>query len=289
MTVHHVFLTRFNLPSGGVESRIRAREGWLRERIELFERYTVPSVRAQDTASAAWLVYLDPESPTWLLERMGRHAAEHLLTPLLRTMVGRAELRDDLSAGVPGAGAGDVLVTTNLDNDDGLARDFVTRVTGTPGTATRTAIYLTTGLIRSPQGLYLRRDRCNAFCSVREPFVDPVTCWADWHNLLHRHMPVQEVGGPPAWLQVVHGSNVSNRVRGRRVSPRRHDAAFGPLLADVTTPGRGEVARDRLLAGPQRVARESLRAGGKRLILGVGGKEGLDRVKEVRARVSARR
>ena len=31
-TPAHVFLTRFNLPSEGVESLIRAREGWLRER-----------------------------------------------------------------------------------------------------------------------------------------------------------------------------------------------------------------------------------------------------------------
>ena len=34
-------------------------------------------------------------------------------------------------------------------------------------------------------------------------------------------MPVVQLDGPPAWLQVVHGSNVSNRVRGRIVSPNR--------------------------------------------------------------------
>ena len=46
-TLDHVILTRFNLPTGGVEGIMRAREGWLRERIDLFERYCAPSVAAQ--------------------------------------------------------------------------------------------------------------------------------------------------------------------------------------------------------------------------------------------------
>ncbi len=42
--VDHVLLTRFNLPTPGVEGLIRAREGWLQDRIELFELYCAPSV-----------------------------------------------------------------------------------------------------------------------------------------------------------------------------------------------------------------------------------------------------
>lgn len=62
-SVSHVFVTRFNLPTPGPESLVRAQEGWLRNRWELFCRYTVPSMRAQTSCDYDWLIYFDPESP----------------------------------------------------------------------------------------------------------------------------------------------------------------------------------------------------------------------------------
>ena len=47
----HVLLTRFNLPSKGHESLVRAQENWLRNRVVLFERYCLPSVAAQTCRS----------------------------------------------------------------------------------------------------------------------------------------------------------------------------------------------------------------------------------------------
>lgn len=37
----HVLLPRFNLPSPGLESLVRAQDGWLRARWDLFSRSTV--------------------------------------------------------------------------------------------------------------------------------------------------------------------------------------------------------------------------------------------------------
>ena len=128
--VDHVVLTRFNLPNGGVEGLIRAREGWLRDRVALFERYTVPSMLAQ-TRRPHWIVYVDPESPAWLLERTSTWRESGVLTPVFRPSVSREELEADLRAvvGTPG----EVLLTTNLDNDDGLAVDFCERVVAAGG------------------------------------------------------------------------------------------------------------------------------------------------------------
>ena len=119
-TPAHIFLTRFNLPSEGVESLIRAREGWLRERIVLFERYAVPAVRSQRGEDINWIVYLDTESPQWLLDKMYAWRDEGLLTPLLRTSVPNSELQEDVRR-VVGRSEGPV-ITSNLDNDDGRAR-----------------------------------------------------------------------------------------------------------------------------------------------------------------------
>lgn len=281
MSVDHVLLTRFNLPSLGVEQVIRAREGWLRQRVELFDRYCLPSVVAQQGERPRWLVYLDPESPQWLVDRMRAHQAAGVLVPVLRESVPRDALVADLRALVPEPGS--ALVTTNLDNDDGLAPDFSARVRAVGGEHPRCAIYLSHGLIATADSLYLRTDRDNAFCSVRETWDGPVTAWSSYHNELGRHMPVVRLGGDPGWLQVVHERNVSNRARGRLVSPGDHPGFVG---LDVSEPSLADVLRDRTVRMPVRAARDLGRGGLRRMALRLLGKE---RYAAVKARLSAPR
>lgn len=278
MTVAHVLLTRFNLPSPGAESLVRAREGWLRDRQWLFERYCVPSVRAQSNQNFTWVIYFDPHSPDWLRRRISELSADGLFTPIFRESVSTADLVTDVRGVVDGVP--DRLITTNLDNDDALAVDFVDRVQTCAPRQGRRAVYLTRGLIRFHDHVYVRRDASNAFCSVAEPAGDPMTCWVDWHNALAGHMPVVQDPGPPAWLQVVHGGNVSNRVRGRLVSPQRYEALFGDLLSGVAVPSRGDRVRERLWDVPRRLGIEVLRLAAKRVILAVGGRGALDKVKQ---------
>jgi hypothetical protein len=102
-------------------------------------------------------------------------------------------------------------------------------------------------------------------------------------------MPVRSVRGRPAWLQVIHGENVSNRVRGRLVSPARSRAAFGGLLDDRPEPGALRIARDRLLGMPARAAREAARAAAKRTAVALLGRDSLDAVKYRVARLTGHR
>lgn len=60
----HAVPTPVNLPSKSRESFIRARPDWLVNRVELFERYCLPSVRSQDNRHSGWLIYFAPEGPT---------------------------------------------------------------------------------------------------------------------------------------------------------------------------------------------------------------------------------
>ncbi len=280
----HVILTRFNLPTAGPESRIRARDGWLRERVELFLRYCAPSVERQHGVGLRWLVYFDPDSPGWLSKRLAGMVEDGLFTPVYRSTVSTEDLVSDLRAAFPEPSP--FLLTTNLDNDDALASDFCNRVASISTDVSRSAVYVTHGLIKSQGGLFLRTDRRNAFVSVLESWDAPVTAWSEYHNEFPRVMPVIEVGGPPGWLQVVHGSNVSNRVRGRRVSPRSYRALFGDLLDDVDEPSPGEVARDLVLRVPIRTVRDLGRTTVRRAALGALGK---DRYSELRLRVASLR
>ncbi|AMM32164.1 hypothetical protein SA2016_1487 [Sinomonas atrocyanea] len=280
--VDHVVLTRFNLPSAGYEKTVRTRDGWLESRVGLFERYCLPSVLSQSCQDFAWLVYFDPESPSWLMERIARWSGS--LTPLFRREVLAPELIADLRAA--SGGGGGRLLTTNLDNDDALSSDFVERVQAAARSVDDqpTAIYLAHGLIAAGERLYRRHDPANAFCSVAAPWAAQKTCWSDWHNHLGRSMPVVLDRGGPGWLQVVHGANVSNRVHGVLTAPAVHTRSFPGLLDDLRRPR----TRDRLLDGtvrqPARIAREALRGAVKSIVVAFGGRDALDRVR-TRARI----
>src|SRR5690606_18769484 len=119
----------------------------------------------------------------------------------------------------------------------------------------------------------------NAFCSVVEPWNEVKTAWRDWHTLLRTHFSVVVDAGPPAWLQVIHAGNVSNRVRGVRVSPAPYREHFGDALSRVPAPPRSVLATDRLVRTPLRTTKDAARRAAKNAILQVAGKDGLDRIK----------
>jgi hypothetical protein len=276
-SVDHVLLTRFNLPSKGYESLIRAQEGWLRDRMGLFEKYCLPSIRNQSDKNFRWIIYFDPESPQWLMDRIREINTDGVFSPVFRAEVMGSELIEDIDRVVGQRKR--YLLTTNLDNDDGLAADFVSRIRTVAPSDGSVAVYLTQGLIRSGDATYLHTDPDNAFCSVLAPWSEPKTCWADWHNLLGQSMPVVRLGGPPAWLQVVHGSNVSNRVHGRRVSPVSYARHFPGLLEDISQTTRAQLLKDRLLLAPARLGRETVRAAAKSLVQATSGRSRIDQLK----------
>jgi hypothetical protein len=275
--IDHVILTRFNVPSAGLESRIRAKEGWLRERMALFETFCLPSVQAQTNADFRWIIYLDPESPGWLKSRLAELSAGGLFTPVYRSQISDSERLADIRAAT--GATGQMLITTNLDNDDALAADFVERLQKTPAGPSRAAVYFVNGLILSGNALFANKDSTNAFCSVQETWDSPVTCWADWHTRLGKSMPVLEIGGAAGWLQVVHGTNVSNRVHGTRILASAAPKGFGQLLSGVKDPTGLQLLYELALARPGRCSRDRSRSLAKAAILGTFGKSGLDRLK----------
>ncbi|QFG69773.1 glycosyltransferase [Ornithinimicrobium pratense] len=262
----HVFLTRFNLPANRVEQSIFSPE-WLTARMRLFEAYTVPSVRAQEQEGLSWVIYLDQQgTPDWLRERMTQLQEELPLHPIYLDRALDPETIRAHVLRVSGRTMGPV-VTSNLDNDDGLATDFVQRVRRLVPATTPSAIYLTKGLIWHGQRVYLRQDRNNAFVAVVDDIAsaDYLSCWAGVHDQLESVMPAVREAGNPAWLQVVHGRNVSNRVAGQLVAPGSHGARFPGLiddLPDVTLPDR---VKD-LAARPARLARDKVVRPGATLV-----------------------
>lgn len=254
----HIIMTRFNLATPGRESRLRNRPGWLEERLVLFQRYCLPSVAGQTERRFHWVIYFDKDTPAAIRDRVEG----------LRTLGGFIPYYTGLfpAEGWPrslhelfGLETGRVL-TTRLDNDDALALDHVARLHSAVRQRghERGAYNFTRGCILHRGRLYGLTHPTNAFFSWLDHAGPGLrTAPNIQHMDIANHGPVHQIGGPAAWMQVVHGGNVSNRVRGRRIRPAALQGSFPPEVTATLAPaGRLAVAMENALLTPVRAGRD---------------------------------
>jgi hypothetical protein len=115
------------------------------------------------------------------------------------------------------------VISSRLDNDDALARDYIESVQTEFRRQDAEFINFTGGLQLSDEGaLYYRSDPSNAFLSLIEKRTDKplIGVFVDWHDRVSKHAPVRQVSTHPMWLQMVHGRNIGNAIRGIRADYR---------------------------------------------------------------------
>ena len=219
----HVILTRFNLATPGRESALRNQPGWLAGRFELFERYCLPTLAAQ-TRRRLPLDRLLRRRHAGAVPRPHRGLPPgRRLPPLVHPAVPRRAVGDLGPGGARGRGAGGPLAAVDPARQRRRARGRLRRA-GAGGGRRRPAA---ARRLQPDQRLRLRRPpRLRPRPPVATPSPacsSPGTTARTVADVQHMHLaeagPVVQVGGPGGWLQVVHGGNVSNKIRGRRVPP----------------------------------------------------------------------
>lgn len=225
--VSHIIFTRFNVRSGGKEKSIRDKTGWLKERYELFDIYCFPSVAAQSQTDFIWIVFFDDQTPE---EYVKQNEIYHLKFPNFHpvyvsewtTEIVRGKLQEVIPDGA------EWLLTTRLDNDDGLHKDFIKTLRASSFTD-KTYFNFPDGLTYSDGNGYKHRDESNAFLSYVEPVENFEGVWKHAHPEVIKKFHVEQLSLPYAWLQVIHGGNVSNKVRGTVEDPTKWSSGYGSL------------------------------------------------------------
>lgn len=224
----HLLMTRYNLP---IDDSGRNRDSsWLARRLFLFNRYCLPSVRAQEDQNFTWALLVDRrtgEADLLALQRLLPHNAEIVLlddswdaTPVDRVW---EELGVDRSA---------PLLTSRLDSDDGIGRSYVRLMrmaASVPSGGLRQAFNMPLGLQWRSGRLYGLLDGDNPFMSLLEKGPNLRSVLSVSHRDMSRLAPIRQVLTAPQWVQVVHDSNLDNDVRGVRLSRRLLSRDFGFL------------------------------------------------------------
>lgn len=268
----HYIITRFNLRGDPRQPSRALDKDWLNMRLDLFEKFCLPTVRAQTRTDFTWLWLFDVETPEEIRARVDRMASAWApIRPLfLEPGTQQGGRRAVLMAmeRVP-----DLLVTTRLDNDDGLARHFVETLRKHTEVEQPTVLEFPAGYIWNAGKLYLDWQPRNAFGTLVEPLRGDSeypfnTIYKGSHSENYKLGRVVWVSREPGWLQVVHGSNLENNRRGMRRPLKDLSASF-ELPAQVSQSDEGgiELGFDMFCSSMAYTARRSL-GNLKRRILG---------------------
>lgn len=225
----HIILTRFNVKSAGKESKIRLQPDWLASRFRLFETYCYPSVSAQSNKNFKWLIYFDVDTPMEFKEKIAQFEKD--LPQMNAYYIDEwttAAVHEAITGLLPSNA--EKLLTTRLDNDDGIHSDFVKVLHEFECSETDWYFNFPNGLTFSDGYAYKHEDKSNAFLSRVESVQGFKTAWELPHpEVLNSGRLSQLTSLSNAWLQVVHGGNVSNKVRGRVVEPEQWIDGFHTL------------------------------------------------------------
>lgn len=261
----HLLLTRFNIRyTTFADPRVLSCE-WLGARMELFRQFTLPSVASQSQLPDAWLVFFDECTPSASRGEFQRLTGEFPLLHVEYCRVFTPELVVERVRRIMAPSA-EWLLTTRLDNDDALHRRFIETVQSHARDGISEFINPTNGLILANGQLYRHRDFSSPFITLSEPAAACRTVLIDQHPLLARHAPVRQFALPDAWVQVVHGGNLANAVRGVLVSPAMVSPDALPSTLSVSLVRVGRAKRTfynyftRLLLCARRAWRSSWRA-----------------------------
>lgn len=202
---------------------------WLERRLHLFEDYCLASVIGQSARNFDWFVYFDESTPAPYLERFGLLTGKYpnIHLKLCSSWEDRTVANDVVAASASGTRW---LITTRLDNDDGIHRDFVATIHAAAAERNE-FLNFPRGIILYSGKCYLYRHPSNAFLSLVEPVETVRTVCSIPHELAHRYAPIRQLDEAPAFLQVLHEENVSNKPRGTRVPASRALTGFEAIGA----------------------------------------------------------
>lgn len=232
MAFKHFIITRYNVKVKGWEET-RDKEpiddNWMRHRFELFRNYCFPSILNQSNQNFIWLLFLNDDTKEEFRNQLEELVAPHSNIKLVY-INGSSEFYAQLCQSI-GVYLKDeqYLITTRLDNDDAIRKDFIERIQ-------RDFDNQKYALIEYPNGLSLQvepkkmlaflHDRLNPFISLIEEIEvlkEGIRFKTVMYYQQHRQWRESDVEvfsntEIRPWLQIIHSKNKANTFKAKRLT-----------------------------------------------------------------------
>lgn len=220
MKVDYFLLTKYNvgITTGKYAKR---QEEWMRDRLELFKRFTLPSVLSQTHPPYKWVLFIDratdPEQHRLLWDEIYKFNFINIGLTDSQSIIQDARKYVNLFR------RNNYVVTTRLDNDDAIHKLFFEKIEEQVKNPPKYSqfhfiVNFDWGIVYNPKTWDIRisRQGSNPFISKIEKGSDIQTVWGFKHTEASRYGQMIRLGeeSTPMWIQTVHGKNVSNRMQG---------------------------------------------------------------------------
>ena len=238
MDYRHFIITRFNLKfPGNVWEKDRLgnsvlTDEWLASRVDLFMKYCLPSVQKQSNRNFQWLIYFN----TGTKEAVLQHFRDlELKNTNLRILL--ADGYDDFMKRY----CSDVLsycddsteyiITTRLDNDDIVHRDFTARIQEVFSGQDFMAVNFVKILMLDPENkdkIFIDYSFSNHFISVIEKVVSYKIsgCYSRGDKDWNRNNQISHIIDKPYCIEIISERNLGNCFRGFPVFRKTDLSAF---------------------------------------------------------------
>lgn len=227
MNFNHFLITRFNLrlprnmnPKNRSGNDVRGKE-WLDHRTNLFIKYCLPSVLNQTNRNFSWLIYFDSETSNEVLSVFRDMETQY--KNLIRII-----LADDYDSFLKSY-CNDVMdmcdedcryiITTRLDNDDIIHKDFVSAIQNKFRKQNFIAVNFLKILILNPEKtnkLHIDYIFSNHFISVIEARSSSGIggCYSRGDRCWNIRNEIIQITDRPYCIETISGRNLLNRFRG---------------------------------------------------------------------------
>ena len=222
MALEHFIVTRFNLKSSVWKESLDKKKvltpEWHQHRLGIFLKYCYPSIRNQSNQNFTWYVFFDPKISSktrGTLQKLEQEYPnfvpvyckdiEHQKDELIKQIKRKVQDKQTF------------IVTTRLDNDDILHKDFIQTVQDAFQLKREKAVVdIISGyqldISTNKNLLYYASFKGNPFISLGENLTELQTVLDRMHHdwgLDHRVITITK---KRLWIQLIHGKNMSNKI-----------------------------------------------------------------------------
>lgn len=228
MDFEHFILTRFNVKANTwSEDKFNnptLTKSWLEQRFKLFEKYCLPSILNQSNPNFKWLIYFDDEIEEQYRKKIDSYCSKFkLIIPKYVNSMGQMykNLHSDIIDSIHGKPR--YLITTRLDNDDGLAINTISKIQNFFNCQKYEFVNFYKGLLYDPKRKLLleKYQLNNPFISLIEQYNSNsfTTVWCGEHGKLSNLGEVININTNYHWIQIIHENNLSNHSDNKNLKP----------------------------------------------------------------------
>jgi len=214
--MQHILLTRFNLkinPDANSEQNQGLTHEWLEHRFKIFQELCLPSVLNQSKKDFLWIIFFDVHTPDAYKKRA--QSLSQLYEKIRIIFIdGFKELNTSLKDLIKPFITDSHVITTRLDNDDIIHKDFLATIGKLATLKNNTVIDLTAGhQLKLSGGKAIVRCYSNSF----NPFISLVetngkvkTVLSKMHNEWKNAEEIIKFNKKNLWIEYTHGKNAAN-------------------------------------------------------------------------------